>query len=446
MPNKISFTADLGPAGWNALLPARQPQPKLEEDIDADYLIVGAGFAGLSAARRIMQLDKAANIVMLEARQVGEGPAGRNSGFMIDLPHVLSSSNYSDNANHNQSQTRMNRVAIDFARDMVDSFELPREAFSPVGKINAAAGKTGLDKNIAYARHLDSLDESCRMLSAAEMQSLTGTDYYQGGLWTPGTAIIQPAMYIRGIADGLVNAGCNLFEHSPVVDLQKQGERWQVFTESGLVKAAKVILAVNGLIENFGFYQRRLMHINLYASMTRELNDQEIGELGGESVWGLTPSDPLGSTVRRISGTGGNRLIIRNRCTYEPNLTLPNDRLDHISIDHDRTFYARFPMLKQVSMEYRWSGRLCLSRNNVWATGKLDKNLFSACCQNGLGTTKGTIAGIVAAEMACGTHVDSLVPEFTGKIAPQKLLPEPIMTVGARNYLKYKEWRAGREL
>ena len=65
------FITDLGPAGWNQLLPARQPQPVLENDIEADYLIVGAGFAGLSAARRIMQLDKRANIVLLEARQVG---------------------------------------------------------------------------------------------------------------------------------------------------------------------------------------------------------------------------------------------------------------------------------------------------------------------------------------------------------------------------------------
>ena len=138
--------------------------------------------------------------------------------------------------------------------------------------------------------------------------------------------------------------------------------------------------------------------------------------------------------------------MIRNRCTYEPNLKLPDDRLDDISPDHDRTFYARFPMLKQVSMEYRWSGRLCLSRNNVWAIAEIDKNLFSACCQNGLGTTKGTLAGIVAAEMACAHSSESLVPEYVRQTPPKKLFPEPFMSIGARNYLKYKEWRAGSEL
>ena len=440
------FFADLGEAGWNQLLPARQPQPILENDIDADYLIIGAGFAGLAAARRLMQLEKGAKIVLLEARQVGEGPSGRNSGFMIDLPHEVSSSHYAGQASRDQIQIRMNRTAIEFARKMVDSYHLPEEAYLPAGKINAAATKAGLDHNESYARHLDALGEPCRMLDAAEMQSLTGSDYYQGGLWTPGTAIIQPAMYIRGIADGLVDAGCHLFEQSPVIDLKVQGQYWRISTESGSVKAAKTILAVNGLIQNFGYYRRRLMHFNLYASMTRELSEQEINQLGGESKWAFTPADPLGSTVRRISGTGGHRLLIRNRCTYEPGLRLPDGRLDSISADHDRAFYSRFPMLKHVAMEYRWSGRLCLSRNSVWAIGKVEKNLFSACCQNGLGTTKGTIAGIVAAEMACEKPAESLVPEFIHEAPPKKLFPEPLMSLGVRNYLKYREWRAGREL
>lgn len=253
-------------------------------------------------------------------------------------------------------------------------------------------------------------------------------------------------MYIRGVADGLVKAGCRLFEQSAVIEMIKQGDRWRIFTDSGSVKTTKLILAVNGLVENFGFYHHRLMHINLYASMTRELSTKEVEQLGGKSKWAFTPADPLGSTVRRISGTGGHRLLIRNRCTYEPNLKLPDNRLDYIGNDHDRSFYSRFPMLKQVSMEYRWSGRLCLSRNNVWAIGEIDSNLYSACCQNGLGTTKGTIAGIIVAEMACKRRSESLIPDYVTEKPPNKLFPEPFMSIGARIYLKYKEWRADKEL
>ncbi|MDH3388903.1 MAG: FAD-dependent oxidoreductase, partial [Gammaproteobacteria bacterium] len=193
-------------------------------------------------------------------------------------------------------------------------------------------------------------------------------------------------------------------------------------------------------------YRRRLIHINLYASMTRELDAAEVAQLGGDESWGCTPSDPIGSTLRRINGTGGARLVIRNRCTYEPSLSLPADRLQRIARDHRRTFDARFPMLAKLPMEYCWSGRLCLSRNDVWVIGELDQGLFSACCQNGLGTTRGTISGIVAAEMASASREQSLVPDFAEQEQPQRLFPEPFMTLGARGIIRLKEWRAGREL
>ncbi|MCP4769528.1 MAG: FAD-binding oxidoreductase [Gammaproteobacteria bacterium] len=439
--------ANLGIGGWNAILPERLPQPALEQDIECDYLVIGAGFAGLSAARRLRQLDAQASIVILEADEVASGPAGRNSGFMIDLPHALASGSYAGDDSQDRRNIRLNRAAIAFAEDSVQRYGMPVESFDHCGKINAAAGSVGSAHNDAYARHLEALGEPFEMLDAAGMQAICGSDYYSGGLRTPGTAVIQPALYVRCLAAALGDEeGCRLFENSAVHLLSRQGERWQAHSARGSVTAARVILAVNGLIETFGFYRRRLMHINLYASMTRALTRAEVDALGGERRWGFTPSDPIGSTVRRIDGSGGTRLVIRNRCTYEASLSLPADRLQAISKDHLRTFYARFPMLDGIEMEYCWSGRLCLSRNEVWALGELQAGLYSACCQNGLGTTRGTIAGIAAAEMASAHCSQSLVPDYQPQAMPTRLFPEPFMTLGARSVIRFKEWRAGREL
>ena len=439
--------ADLGESGWNAILPPRQSHPSLTLDIDCDYLVVGAGFAGLSAARRLGQLEPQASIVILEARQVAAGPAGRNSGFMIDLPHALASGSYGGENSQDLRNIRMNRAAIAFAEDTAQSFGFPAEAFNPCGKINAAASHLGSKHNADYARHLDSLGEPYELLDAGAMQAICGSDYYSAGLHTPGTAVLQPALYIRSFADALVrDKACQLYENSALQELSRQGDRWVASSATGSVTAHRVILAVNGLIETFGFYRHRLMHINLYASMTRQLSNAEVDELGGNGRWGFTPSEPIGSTVRRIDGSGGPRLVIRNQCTYEASLRLPGERLQSIARDHQRTFYARFPMLKQVEMEYCWSGRLCLSRNDVWALAELETGLFSACCQNGLGTTRGTIAGIVAAEMASDNSASSLVPDYRPQAIPQRLFPEPLMTLGARSVIKFKEWRAGKEL
>ena len=443
--SKIAFEPDSGQSGWQAILSERAAAPQLTDDLEADYCVVGAGFAGLAAARRLHQLDPKASIVILEAVEVGTGPAGRNSGFMIDLPHVLSSSSYAGLAESDQRDIKLNRHAIEFARAAAAEYQLSDEAFRAEGKINAAASQSGVKANQAYARHLEELAEPYEILDSKAMQRICGSDYYQGGLKTPGTAMIQPALLVRGIADGLTQSNqiC-LYENTAVQHYSKQGDRWKLSTANGSVLAPKVLLAVNGFVENFGFYSRRLMHITLYASITRELSESEVESLGGQERWGFTPSDPFGTTVRKINDTGGHRLVIRNRISYDPSLTLVNNQLKQAEIDHRNAFVDRFPMLSTVIMQYRWSGRLCLSRNHAWALGKLDEGLYSACCQNGLGTTKGIVAGVVAAEMATASQ-ESLMPEFETGDLPQKLLPEPFMTPGARSYLKFREWRAGRD-
>jgi glycine/D-amino acid oxidase-like deaminating enzyme len=439
--------ADLGRSGWQAILPERQPRPALAGEIQCDYLVVGAGFAGLAAARRLRQLDAAARIVILEAQQVASGPAGRNSGFMIDLPHALARGGYVGDDSVDRRNIRMNRAAIEFAAELVRDYDFPAEAFAHCGKVNAAAGTGGMSHNRDYARHLQTLDEPFELLDAAAMRDLCGSEYYQGGLRTPGTAMIQPALFVRSFAQALQDhANCQLYEDSALLQLSRAADGWQARTAHGTVKAGRVILAVNGLIESFGFYRRRLLHINLYASMTRRLEADEIDALGGQLNWGFTPSDPIGSTLRRIDSADGTRLVIRNRCTYEPSLRLPANRLQSIAGDHLRTFGARFPMLPRVEMEYCWSGRLCLSRNEVWALGELQPGLFSACCQNGLGTTRGMIAGIVAAEMASASEAPSLVPDYQPQALPDRLFAEPFMTLGARAVIRLREWRAGREL
>ncbi|MCI5075079.1 FAD-binding oxidoreductase [Oricola sp.] len=436
---------DPGPAAWNAILTARAPHPPLDGAIKADWLVIGAGFAGLAAARRLAQLHPADTIVVLEARAVAEGPAGRNSGFMIDLPHDLTSQDYGGDVSRDRERTALNRLAIAFSADAAREYGLTAEAFIKSGKINAAATDKGMAHNASYAAHLLAMGEPHEMLDATQMRALTGTDYYAGGLFTPGAAMIQPAMFVRGVADGLARGNrILLFENAPVTNLQREGTAWQAKTPSGSVSASKVILAVNGHAESFGFFKRRLMHVFTYASMTRALTADETRRLGGEPNWGFTPADPMGTTVRRISGTGGDRIIIRNRFTYDPSMEVSDARIARVGDDHDSAFRARFPMLNGVNMEYRWGGRLCLSRNDVPAFGEVDDGLYAACCQNGLGTAKGTLAGMLAAELASGVISDAL-NEMLREAAPAKLPPEPLAFIGANAIMRWGEFKAGRE-
>ena len=91
-------------------------------------------------------------------------------------------------------------------------------------------------------------------------------------------------------------------------------------TLSGSIRTPKVILPVNGLIENFGNFTRQLAHIFTWASMSRALSTDECSRLGGQADWRLTPADPVGSNVRRIPRPDGDHIVVRNRFTFKPTM------------------------------------------------------------------------------------------------------------------------------
>ena len=229
MERKVSkLPTDPGPAAWNSLLGPAQEYSYLAADTTADVVIIGVGFAGRAAARRLHQIDTAQKIVVLEARCIAEGPAGRNSGFMIDIPHKFNSQDYASNRDDDLRRIAMNREAIEFNRAAAEEFGMSDEALTLSGKINAAATARGMDNNQNYAHHLSELGEDFELLDAKVMRDISGSSYYQGGLFTPGTAMIQPALFIRSFADGLAKGGVDIVENSPVTSLKPSGQGWTV--------------------------------------------------------------------------------------------------------------------------------------------------------------------------------------------------------------------------
>jgi glycine/D-amino acid oxidase-like deaminating enzyme len=271
------------------------------------------------------------------------------------------------------------------------------------------------------------------------MRLITGADYYVG-TFTPGAAILQPAAQVRGLATHL-STSMDIFENSPAVRMD-QGSMHVVTTPDGKMSAPRLILANNGHLESLGYFKRRLMRVFAYASMTRQMTDQEVRVLGGEAEWALIPADPMGTTVRRIKE---GRIVVRNTFTYNPDLQTSLAQIARIGRTHDRSFAARFPMLKGVTKEHRWGGHLCLSLNSVSAFGEVGDRVYAAGCCNGLGTVKSTLAGTLAAELACGVKSE-LLDNQLAEPAPQRLYLELIMAVGVPAKLCWLQHRARADL
>ncbi|MER8760479.1 FAD-binding oxidoreductase [Mesorhizobium sp. M0976] len=434
----VRTPTDMPISGWYGILPPPKAPEVLRGRHKADWIIVGAGFAGLAAARRLSQLVPNERIVVVDAQRVGWGAAGRNSGFMIDLPHELGGEHYGGSQDHDRRRIRMNRAAIEFSGSAAEEYGL-QPYFVRAGKVHGAATDHGLKSLRDFESHLAGLDEPFSRLDSADMKRITGTDFFMGGTFTPGTVMAQPAGFIRGLAAGL-SGRVEIFENSPVTTL-RTGREHKIHTAEGEIVAPRLILTVNGHLESFGFFQHRLLHVFTYASMTRALSTKEQTKLGGEPHWGVIPGDPMGSTIRRI----GDRIVVRNTFTYNPNMATSDRQVRKIGHAHDQSFKARFPMLGDVAMDYRWGGHLCLSLNSAPAFGEVEDRVYVAGCCNGLGTVQGTLYGMLTAELALGSG-EPMVADALSEPQPVRLYPGPVMAVAAPIRLWLMQKRAGREL
>ncbi len=430
-----------GVSAWVAMLPPRHGNGRLQGHVTADIVIIGGGFAGLSAARRLNALDPGLKVAVLEAGVIGEAAAGRNSGFIIDLPHEVSSEDYGgDTITKNREAIDISRSAIALARSVAEEQRWGRDIFDPCGRYSVAISDEGDRHLIKYAQGLGSLGEEHRLLDQGEITSITGVETYTSGLFMPGTVMVQPAAYIRGLADSL-HAPVSVYENSPAIRIEGQVTGWTVSTPQGSIDTGRIILANNGHAENFGFFESRLLHIFTWASMTKEFPPSL---LAGDRKWAATPALPMGTTVRRIPGERGDRVLVRSRYTYHANIEPGSGTLRRAGAKHDEKYRARFPSLAGVPMEYRWGGAMALTWNSVPAFGEIENGIFAACGCNGVGATKATANGIAAADVMLGQKT-RLTEIFSRFDAPKPLPMQPFRTIGAKANLAFKEWKAGAE-
>jgi glycine/D-amino acid oxidase-like deaminating enzyme len=112
---------------------------------------------------------------------------------------------------------------------------------------------------------------------------------------------------------------------------------------------------------------------------------------------------------------------------------------------HQRSFDRRFPMLKDVALEYTWGGPLCLSANSGALFGATEESLYQAIGCNGLGLSRGSASGKVIAEYALGMS-NVMTSQLLKQMQPKPLPMRPIADMAVSTAIWFKEFSAGAEL
>lgn len=438
MTKITSLPADDKSCGWYHLSNPRQPRPGHCGKSSARWVVVGAGFTGLAAARQLALNFPDEEIILVEAQEVGFGTSGRNAGFAIDLPHDIGAEDYIGDIATARTSLKLNLTGQSLLKELVEQHGIDCQ-MKACGKYQAAVEDRGIAVLEAYRRGLDKLGQAYEMIEADDLPGHIGTHFYRKALFTPGTVLIQPSALVKGLADSLPG-NVSLYENTPITEVD-YGEKVALTHALGSITADKLVLTNNAFGMSFGFLKGRMLPIFTYASITRPLDAQEQARLGGKPFWGVIPADPFGTTVRR---TPDNRLLIRNSFSFNPDGRSRDKFIERFVNRHRASFARRFPMLPNVEFEYTWGGALALSRNHMGYFGQLAPNVYGALCCNGLGVTRGTVTGKLLADWLSGRK-DELIDFLLRSPGPNSNPPEPLLSVGVNLNLKWGQYRAGRE-
>lgn len=418
------------PSGWNAMLPPRRPNPPITGTHRVKYAVVGAGYTGAAAARRLHELDPAGDIVLLDAGAVGEGSSGRNSGFTrpLEFPMELTRAN----AGRVGKIKPFYEEGFYWLKDIVERHAIEC-GLVRAGVIRGAATDLGESRIRTASAVLDELGYEHQILTREEMNERVATHYYRCGLLVTDSYLLQPAALIRGLVDSLPKA-IQVHERSMVRKLSRSGT-WRLELDGATVEADFVVLATNAYVKHFGYLVDRTVATYTYAGITEAMTPEDAARCGSMDHWGILPPHKMGTTCRRV---GGNRLMVRSLASYEGEL-----RPDVVKAGLTDIFRARWPHLAHVRLEHIWGGATAFTMNGSPWWGKFDEGLYSAGGCNGAGITKGTLLGKRLAELMTGRGEHAGLVEAFGE--PSWIAPEPFRRIGYHVIARKERKMAGAE-
>ena len=434
----MEVTNDKGCSWVNDLIP-RTNIKTLQSNEDCEWLIVGAGFTGLSAARKLAQLYQNQKIILVDAQLAGEGASSRNSGYLVDttLNDGFTSNKELDNY---KKKADIYDLGINTVKKFINEYQVDCD-WNECGKYFASS-KKGDEKILRnFSDTLSKLGYEHNLLSNNELSKRLGTNFYNIALHTKGGILLHPGKLVRAMIDVLPNSVC-LYENSSLLSWKKTKGIISCEFKNGKVKTKKIIFATNGFLKSLGIKSNYNFPITLTASMTRPLTDEEFTSIGQPKEWGVLPVRPMGATIRM---TKDRRILIRNTAEVHNPFKMKKSDLEKRSINQRIGIKKRFPQLPEDIIQSSWSGVVSRTRNSSQIFEKIDNNVFAAGCYNGSGIGVGTLFGEQIALKASDQNTKE-IETIEARNKPTWLPPQPFLNLGIKTRLIYERLRARSEI
>ena len=425
--------------GWINDLDKRSNIKILDKDKFCDWLIIGAGYTGLSAARKLSELHPNQKIIIVDAQLAGEGASGRNSGYLVDTTLNDGFTSNKELSNY-KNKTDIYKLGINAVKKFIKEHQVDCD-WNESGKYFASSNIKDKKVLINFGNTLDKLGFEYSLLNKNELNKKLGTKFYNLALYTKGGVLLHPGKLVRAMIDTLPN-NIELYEKSQLLEWKKKSDVILCKFQNNNVIAKKIIFCTNGFLKSLGIKANYNFPLTLTASMTRSLTDRELKSMGEPKEWGVLPVRPMGATIRM---TKDKRILIRNTAEVYNPFEMSDYELKKRSLKQKIGIKKRFPTLPDSIIKSSWSGVVSRTRNSSQVFEKIDKNVFVAGCYNGSGIGVGTLFGEQIAIKASDENSKEInVIEKRNK--PNWLPSQPFLNFGIKTRLFYERFKAKTEI
>ncbi|PMR66932.1 NAD(P)/FAD-dependent oxidoreductase [Halomonas heilongjiangensis] len=328
------------------------PQQPLAKKLDV--VIVGAGYAGLSAGLALTRAGR--SVAAFDGMSPGEGASSRNGGITSGSIRP----DYATLSRRFGEQKAMaieaeGKIARDFLYDFIETERLDCD-FQLTGLFKGAIGYEQYD---TMARGAEALAKRLGIESYAvphaEQRNYIGTDFYRGGTVRRDIGGLNPAKFHAELLRVALASGLTVHSNTPVTSIERDGPGFRVVTSAGTVQARQVLVCTNGYTDGASPYlRRRMVPVRSRIIATEELAPDVMARLMPKLMM-MGEGLQLGFYYR--PSPDGRRILLGGRDSSRVgDPVAPTLRLR-------KGLVKRFPELENVRLSHSWFGNVAMNRD-----------------------------------------------------------------------------------
>ncbi|MEM6905864.1 MAG: FAD-binding oxidoreductase [Pseudomonadota bacterium] len=382
---------------WIATAHPAPPRPALRRHLEADTVVVGAGFTGLSAALHLAEAGQ--RVVVLDAESPGWGASGRNGGQvnpgLKPDPEVLVAKFGADLGGRMVSRWG---GGGDLVFDLIARHRIdcdPRR----VGFLRAAVTPRTLAALRETGRQWRAKGADVPPVEADEMARMIGADAFLGGIIDRRGGNLHPLNFALGLAAAAERAGAVIHGQSRVREISPEGGAIVARTEAGSVTARRAILATNAYTQDLADpLGRTLVPVTSVQVATAPLSQNILSSILPENH---APTDTR-RLITYFRKTTDGRFVIGGRGALgEASTRRRQQALRDVAV-------TLFPQLGDARWAHAWGGSAAMTRSGLPGLHLLAPNVMAGLSFNGRGVASATVMGTILADWARGMPLEAL--------------------------------------